>query len=823
MQTLADWIARGLKSGESVIIIATQKHESALRRELADLGFHGVSTETYRFLDADETLEQIMSNGSVDAVRFNALVGKVLTEASQSGAPLRLFGELVALLVARGKAAAAVELEKLWNDLRQQFQFTLLCGYPISSFNSPDDSSHFQQICAEHSHVTPTEDFSRVTESGERLRAIAFLQQQAQTLHAEIAERKRAEKLTAESESRMRHLVNLMPSAVYTCDGRGCITFYNRRAAELWGREPKIGDEELLFCGSFRLWLLDGTELPHHQTPMARAIREGVSTRDEEVVIERPDGSRVVVAVNIDVFRDENGGICGAINVFQDITRRKETESELRRKQAELSAFFENATVGLHAVSAEGIILWVNRAELDLLGYSREEYVGRHIAEFHVDAEVVADILGRLSRGEKLCDHEARMRCKDGSIKYVAIDSSVLWDNGRFVQTQCFTRDITEQRKAEELSKRLAAIVHSSDDAIFSIDLEGVITSWNEGAGRLYGYTAEEIIGRPVITLLPPERYDEEPRILESIRNGQRIDHYETVRRRKDGSLVHISLSVSAIKDLWGNTIGSSKIARDITARIEAEEQLRRSEALFRQALENAVQERTASLQQAVAQMEEFSYTVSHDLRAPLRGMHAYSSALVEDFAEHLPPEAIRFATKIRENAERLDRMILDVLTFSRVARAELKISGVDLNRLIGEMVQQYPGLQPPHANIFIERLHSVRAHEPSLVQAVSNLLGNAVKFAKPGVIPTVRVWSEKNGGHIRLNIQDDGIGIQPRFQHRLFHMFERVHANLPYDGTGVGLAIVRKATERMGGECGVESDGVNGSRFWIQLPATEQ
>ncbi|HWD20687.1 MAG TPA: PAS domain S-box protein [Verrucomicrobiae bacterium] len=494
--------------------------------------------------------------------------------------------------------------------------------------------------------------------------------------------------------------------------------------------------------------------------------------------------------------------------------------------------------------------------------------------------------------------------------------------------------DFLERKRTEEMSARLAAIVDHSGDAIISKDLSGIIKTWNKGAERVFGYSAAEAIGKPVTMLIPSERLDEEPGILDRVRHGERIDHYETVRRRKDGVCVDISLAVSPIRDMQGEVIGASKIARDITDRKAAEAALRRSEGLLRELadsmpqivwasppdgrvdyfnrrwheftghapgyahwqqalhpddaaqvaakfaeglksqkpftaefrlkgqrseahrwflartepirdeagnvirwfgtftdiddqkraeekLERTVAERTASLREAVAQMEEFSYTVSHDLRAPLRGMDAYSRALLEDFAPALPAEAQEALTRIAANAARLDRMIVDILTYTRISRADFHQGKVSLDKLARQIVEQYPGMQQPQAQIVIEPLPDVIGHEPSLTQALSNLLNNAIKFVPAGVTPQVRVWPERKDGKIRIWVADNGIGIAPRHQHKLFRMFERMHPNMKFEGTGVGLAIVRKAMERMGGQAGVESDGVHGSQFWIELPDT--
>lgn len=241
--------------------------------------------------------------------------------------------------------------------------------------------------------------------------------------------------------------LDLLPVAVYVCDRNGVIVRYNRRAAALWGRTPKLGVER--FCGSLRLYRADGRPLPHAECPMAQALRTGLPVHDQEVVVEQPGGARAVALVNIDVLKDRSGKMVGAINCFLDITERKRIEAELRKAREDFEDSFDNAPVAMHWVRRDGIILRVNQAELDLLGYTREEYVGRHIAEFHVERATIDDILARLSSGEILDKYPARLRTKDGAIKHVQIISSMRFGDGGSAHTRCVTVDVTAQKHRE--------------------------------------------------------------------------------------------------------------------------------------------------------------------------------------------------------------------------------------------------------------------------------------------------------------------------------------------------------------------------------------
>lgn len=225
-------------------------------------------------------------------------------------------------------------------------------------------------------------------------------------------------------------------------------------------------------------------------------------------------------------------------------------------------------------------------------------------------------------------------------------------------------------------------------------------------------------------------------------------------------------------------------------------------------------------LQQTIEELEAFSYSISHDLRAPLRSIQSFSQILVDDCSATLSPEGRDYLRRVVSSADRLDKLILDVLAYSRTARADVTLTPVNLDELTRDVIRQYPMFQKEGVEIRIEgRLPEVLGHEASLTQCISNLLGNAIKFVAPGTNPRVKIWTETRGTEARVWFEDNGIGISPRDQERIFRIFERVHASEQFAGTGIGLSIVKKAIERMGGTSGVESELGRGSRFWFQLP----
>jgi signal transduction histidine kinase len=304
----------------------------------------------------------------------------------------------------------------------------------------------------------------------------------------------------------------------------------------------------------------------------------------------------------------------------------------------------------------------------------------------------------------------------------------------------------------------------------------------------------------------------------------------ESWRVRKDGSTFWAGVLITRMTAEDGTLTGFSKVTRDLSAQRAAQQALtalvseeRRARAELQDlaaTLEERVAARTRQLQETNDELEAFSYTVSHDLRAPLRGMQGFAQALLEDHAQALGEEGRYYAERISRSASQMDLLIQDLLSYSRLARADIALETVMLDAAVTQALERVEKDATEHgAEIRVERpLPGVRAHLATLVQVLANLLSNAIKFVRPGEAPRVLVRAEQDGPCVRLWVEDRGIGIQPEHQRKIFGVFERLHGSEAYPGSGIGLAIVKKGTERMGGRVGVESEPGRGSRFWIEL-----
>jgi PAS domain S-box-containing protein len=442
-----------------------------------------------------------------------------------------------------------------------------------------------------------------------------------------------------------------------------------------------------------------------------------------------------------------------------------------------------------------------------------ERYLAR-IAEIEASKQKSFDLL-------ELADERLIERYSD----VISVEESVVGRVWNF-------RDVTQRHESDLIPRRLAAIVESSDDAIIGKDLNSIITSWNQGAERIFGYSAEEMIGTSIVRLIPPERQGEEEEILSCLKRGERFEHFETVRITKEGRQLHVSLTVSPIKDANGRVVGASKIARDITDRKLSEEALREARKIAEAA--NADRKRLLESERAARSeaeranhmKDEFLATLSHELRTPLNAVLGWAAALRAGHS--LTEELEQGLETIERNARVQAQIIEDLLDMSRIisGKVRLDVQRLDLPAVVAEAidtVRASASAKGVRLQAIIDPLNTPVTGDPNRLQQVFwNLLSNAIKFTPKG--GRVQVLLERVDSHVEVSVIDTGEGISPEFLPYIFNRFQQADASTTrrHGGLGLGLAIVKQLVELHGGSVRVKSSGIGkGATFIVSLPVT--
>jgi PAS domain S-box-containing protein len=467
-------------------------------------------------------------------------------------------------------------------------------------------------------------------------------------------------------------------------------------------------------------------------------------------------------------------------------------------------------------LTPEGVIASWNAGAERLKQYKALEIIGKHFSIFYPQKDLAAGkpemelrVAAQVGRFE---DEGWRLR-KDGSRFWANVIITAVRDHdGSLLGFGKVTRDMTDRWDAERRYRLLIEGV--TDYAIYSLDKNGIISSWNSGAERIKQYSAEEVIGKHFSQFYTKE--DAANGLpAKVLATAGREGHYEGEgwRVRKDGSRFWSSVVVTPLRDEDGEIIGYSKITRDITDRMRLLEKIQHHA--------DELEQRVTEREQANTELEAFSYSVSHDLRAPLRAIEGFSDIILTDFGSQLPPPAIALLKNIVRSSVRMNRLVQDLLDYSRLNRIDIPTSTVNLAATLKDVCDQLPEGSRDKVACAVQSPLNVCAHQATLTQVLFNLINNGLKFCTPGQTPHVEVAAHRGANSIVIEVRDNGIGIAKQHQERIFQVFERLHSTDAYPGTGIGLAIVKRGITRMGGTVRVESEPGKGSTFFISLPSS--
>jgi PAS domain S-box-containing protein len=985
LENLSHAIGSSLLAGDSAIIIVTADHLRRLTQLFAKRGFDvGSAIQEGRFitLDAAETLASFMVDGLPDEVKFlervEGLVARARFSAQGTRQRVVAFGEMVALLAAAGHIEAALRVEQLWNSLQTKQEFHLHCAYPITVFSNANDD-YIARLCATHHEVTPAESYTGLANDNDRNVAIAILQQKANALESEIQQRKEAQQVLQKREAELRDFIENAVIPMHWVSADGIILWANQAELNLLGfsqqeyvghqisefhadrheiqdilqrlgryeelhgynarlrckdgsiRHVQIHSNVLVENGNFirtRCFTIDVTQAVENQrriTDQHKALQHSearlqelaatltdelassqrlqqVSSRLVQVAdftrllseildaavdvshaemgniqllgqdglkiaahrgFEEPfvqffatdstcdtallQGERVIVedvsaspiyatqaremmlaagvrALQCTPLISHSGRVLGIVSTHYpapkrpndselraldvlarlaaDLIDRKQAEDDLRHSEQRFRVITDASPVLVWMAGTDKLCYYFNKGWLEFVGRALEQEIGNGWAEnVHPDDfNRCLQIYVSSFDAQRPFEMEYRIRHHSGQYRWI-LDCGVprYAPDGTFEGYVGGCLDIHDKKEATEVRQRLAAIVESSNDAIVSKDLNGIVTSWNSRAEKMFGYTADEIVGQPITTIIPPELHQDEDMILRKIRNGERINHFETVRLAKDGERIEVSLSISPVRDEHGNIVGAAKIARDITA--------------------NKKMERAMHMTEKLAAAGRLAATVAHEINNPLESVTNF--IYLAKINPELPSGLRRYLDCADQELSRVAHIARQTLGFYR---DNSRPSQIDVSRVVDDVFTIYQRKFDNKNISFDKRIGSdvsVFAVEGELKQVLSNLIANAIDASplNSRISVCARPITRRDGGkYVRLLIADRGEGISPEHKRKLFSPFFTTKKEV---GTGLGLWITKELVEKAGGSIRMRSriGERSGTVFAVDFP----
>jgi PAS domain S-box-containing protein len=447
----------------------------------------------------------------------------------------------------------------------------------------------------------------------------------------------------------------------------------------------------------------------------------------------------------------------------------------------------------------------INNAFTSILGFSKDEALGVQLA-FFLD-EDARSLLRELNDDKKeRLSFETKVYTKDRHVKWLHWNVVVKGNRWYFN-----ARDITEVKEVERIRMYLATVVKQSSDAIYIHDNEGRIISWNDGAEKMYGYRESEALKMKVWNIIPPYLMPETQDVIDKVLAGEKIEVLETKRVSRHGKLVDVLFSASCIADARTSQRSIAITERDVTQQKIANEQIKQLNADLRQ---NNLQ-----LNETNKELESFSYSVSHDLRAPLRAMNGYARILDEDYLDKLDDEGKTVLTKLRNNVRKMNQLIDDLLAFSKLGQKELRKSMTEMDPLVQEVLSEINHSTKHGAHISVAPLPVVFGDRALMFQVWHNLISNGIKYSSKKDTPQIQIGCTSSDDQNVFYVEDNGAGFDYKFADRLFGTFQRLHSTAEFEGTGIGLAIVKRIVSKHGGNIWAESVVGQGAKFYFSLP----
>jgi PAS domain S-box-containing protein len=619
-----------------------------------------------------------------------------------------------------------------------------------------------------------------------------------------LTERKRA----AEAAAELAAIVESSDDAIIGKDLQGVITSWNAGAEKMFGYTPS----EMIGASIRRLIPLA------RQTEEAKIlgqIKRGESVRHFETVRVRKDGSTVDVSVAVSAIKDRTGKIVGASKVVRDITERKNSEEARRTSEVRYRALFEYAADGIVIANPESYYIDANASACRMLGYTRGELVGLHAKDIVTQTEVAhIETALEMIKARSAYHREWQFRRKDGSVFPADVMATMMPDGNLLAMV----RDITESRRTERAlaasELRYRRLFETAKDGILILDATtGMVVDVNPFLITTLGFSHEQFLSKAVWELGFFKDIWANAEKFAELKDKEYVRYENLPLETSDGQRIEVEF-VSNVYLVNGSKVIQCNI-RDVTARRKAQEALRQLNAN----LEQRVIERTTQLEAANKDLEAFSYSVSHDLRAPLRAISGFSKTVLEDHSAEMDADGLRYLNQVEKSAQQMGQLIDDLLTFSRTGRQAFNVQPVITADIVNAALDDLKAMQENRrVNISVGDLADCEADASLLRQVWLNLLSNALKYTRKCDPAVITIGSRREGETDVFFIQDNGAGFDMKYADKLFGVFQRLHLADDYEGTGVGLALVQRIVQRHGGKVWAEAKLNLGATFHFTL-----